>query len=245
MRPLKTLSEAYQQLPLHWKINLPFISTCLGIWTLGTFSIAYVLSDYLEHRQQENLNTASTFVLEEFENKLDNLQKTAELISTQPSLQTALATADTQKWQEELIPLKPILDADIIQVLKADGSTLLSVRQSVVQDTSLNIDSIRQDLLNGQSTSRLVDANDALFSTLVSTAIINDGSNDLGGVLIGFAITDQELQKLVKQADIELVAFDGEQQIASTFSQRGERFSVDQFSLKISRISVSDSPYAA
>ena len=137
---LKRLSAVYRQLPLNWKIGVPFISTCLGIWVLGTFSFAYIFSQYLERRQQESLKSTSAIVLQEFDSKLDKLQKTAQLLSEQASLKTALTTADTQRWQRDLVPLKPVLDADIIQAFNADGTTLLSVRQPILQDVSLELD---------------------------------------------------------------------------------------------------------
>ncbi|MEM6452110.1 MAG: hypothetical protein AAF703_17575 [Cyanobacteria bacterium P01_D01_bin.105] len=49
------IAARYRQTPLHWKINLSFIATCLVIWPLGTFSFAYLFSQYLERRQQESL----------------------------------------------------------------------------------------------------------------------------------------------------------------------------------------------
>ncbi|MEM9091456.1 MAG: ATP-binding protein [Cyanobacteria bacterium P01_F01_bin.53] len=245
MSKMKSLSEAYRQLPLHWKINVPFISTCLGVWVLGTFSFTYIFSQYLEHRQQKNLNAASALTLQKFESKLNQLQKTADLLSEQASLKAALAHANAQNWQKELAPLKPVLEADIIQIFNADGSTLLSMRQPVLQDTSLELTATKKHLLSDLASSWLVSANDALFSTLVSTAIIDDNSEKIGAVLVGYALTNQELQTIAERTDGELVAFNGERQIASTFTQRGERFSLDQFSQEISQLTIRDSRYMA
>ncbi|MEO1396782.1 MAG: ATP-binding protein [Cyanobacteria bacterium J06634_5] len=245
MSTLKTFSEAYRQLPLHWKINVPFISTCLGIWVLGTFSFTYIFSQYLENKQQESLNAASALILQKFDSKLNKLQKTANLLTEQSSLKTALATADKHNWQKELSPLKPVLEVDIIQIFNADGSTLLSMRQPVLQDTSLELTETKKHLYSGLTSSWLVGANDALFSTLVSTAIIDDSSGKIGAVLVGYAMTNQELQTIAEQTDGELVAFNGEQQIASTFTQRGERFSLDQFSQEISQLTIGNSRYMA
>ena len=242
---LKRLSAVYRQLPLNWKIGVPFISTCLGIWVLGTFSFAYIFSQYLERRQQESLKSTSAIELQEFDSKLDKLQKTAQLLSEQASLKTALTTADTQRWQRDLVPLKPVLDADIIQAFNADGTTLLSVRQPILQDVSLELDATKNRLLSGLSTSRLVSASDALFSTLIAATVIDDGGNNTGAVLIGYAITPQEIQKIADRIGGELVVFDDNRQVSSTFTRRGERFSLDQFSPQMTQLMVTDSHYVA
>ncbi|MEN8443571.1 MAG: hypothetical protein ABG776_01005 [Cyanobacteria bacterium J06555_13] len=56
----KRLTRTYQKLPLRWKINLSFVSTCLGIWLLGAFSSAYVFSQYLEKQSENDLQSIVT-----------------------------------------------------------------------------------------------------------------------------------------------------------------------------------------
>ena len=207
---------------------------------MGTFLFAYIFSHYLERKQLESLEVVADIVSQEFNDKLEKLQTSVQLLSEQDSLRAALVSADAQSWPREISPLKPVLDADIIQVFNADGSTLLSVRQPVLQDISLNLDAQKRQSSSGNSTTGLVDTGDALFSTLVSTAPISDASEQLGYVLIGQAITSQLLQTIAERAGSKLVVFDGERQIASTFTERGEKFSQVQFSRERSQLTVTN-----
>ncbi|MEM6252769.1 MAG: ATP-binding protein [Cyanobacteria bacterium P01_D01_bin.156] len=243
MKKLKSLKAAYQQLPLHWKINVPFIVTYLGIWTLGTVLVACIFSDYLERRQEQRLHTLSDLVVQEFNDTLGNLRETAQLLSQQKSLETLLADNDNSNWQPALWSFTPVLNADIIKIFDKDGLIQLSLRQSVLHDVSLDLTDSREQLLAGKSSSSLVSASDALFYTFVTTQPVNNGFEQVGGVLIGHALTNQKLEQIADRAGVELVVFDGNDQIASTFTERGERFDHRQTSQDISQLSIQKTPY--
>lgn len=241
----KRLTRTYQKLPLRWKINLSFVSTCLGIWLLGAFSSAYVFSQYLEKQSENDLQSIVTLAQDEFESRVNSLREAADLLSEQPSLQQALLTNNSQKWQQEINPLKPVLDVDIIQVFDADQAVLLSVRKSVVADTSLELGAVKENIFSGMFSSSLVEANDAYFATMVAVKPITNGQEQTGGVMLGNAITHGQLQGIADQSGGELVAFSNQKQIASTFSDRGERFSFERFSPDDQLLQVNDTPYLA
>ena len=244
-RQHKKLTQTYRGLPLRWKINLSFVSTCLGIWLLGAFSSAYVFSQYLEKQSEEQLQSVVTLAQDEFEYRVNSLREAAELLSKQPSLQQALLTKDAQKWQQAIQPLKPVLDVDIIQVFNADQTVLLSVRKPVVADTSLALGAVKESIFSGAFNLRLIEANDANISMLVAAKPVINEQTQTGGVMIGNAITREQLQGIADNSGGELVAFAGQRQIASTFSDRGERFSFDHFSTDSQYLRVGDTPYLA
>jgi len=239
------LTRTYQRLPLRWKINLSFVSTCLGIWLLGAFSCAYIFSRYLEKQSEENLQSVVTLAQGEFESQMNSLREAADLLSQQPALQQALLTSDSQKWRQDVEPLKPVLDVDIIQVFNADQTVLFSVRKPVVADTSLALGTVKENIAADAFNLSLVEANDAYFSTLVATKPVVNEQEQTGSVMIGNAITRELLQGIADNSGGELVAFAGQKQIASTFSDRGERFSFEDFSTDSQYLRVSDTSYLA
>ncbi|MEL6453455.1 MAG: ATP-binding protein [Cyanobacteria bacterium J06623_5] len=244
-KQLKKFTRTYQKLPLRWKINLSFVSTCLSIWLLGAFSSAYLLSRYLEKQSEENLQSIVTLAQGEFESRISNLREAVNLLSEQPSLQQALLTNSSREWRQEIKPLQPVLDVDIIQVFNADRTVLLSVRKPVVADTSLALEAVKESTFAGEFNLSLVEANDAYFSTLMAAKPIFNDQRQIGGVMIGTSITYEQLQGIADHSGGELVAFASQKQIASTFSDRGERFSFDQFSTDSRYLQVGRTPYLA
>ena len=241
----KKFTRTYQRLPLRWKINLSFVSTCLGIWLVGAFSSAYVFSRYLEKQSQEDLQSIVSLAQGEFESRVSRLREAVDLLSEQPALQQALLTDNAHSWQREIRPLRPVLDVDVIQVFDADETVLLSVRKPVVADTSLELEAVKESIFSGAFNISLVKASDAYFSMLVAANPMFEGAEQTGGVMIGNAITYEQLQGIANHSGGELVAFANQKQIASTFSERGERFAFEQFSADSQYLRVGNTPYLA
>ena len=80
---------------------------------------------------------------------------------------------------------------------------------------------------------------------LVAAKPVINEQTQTGGVMIGNAITREQLQGIADNSGGELVAVAGQRQIASTFSDRGERFSFDHFSTDSQYQRVGDTPYLA
>ena len=219
------------------------MSTCLGIWLLGTFSFAYIVSDYLERHHQAQLELASDLARQAFETQIQNLRSTAELISKEAALKPELSKIDAQSWQQRVLPLRPILQADIIQIFNAEGDLLLSIRQPVLTDNSLRLADVKAKPITNQTTSALINSDDARFSTLIAASPIGNSNAPVGSVIIGQVVNDNTLQRIAEQTESELVAFDNQFQIASTFTDRGERFSETQFSEETAEVIVNGVPY--
>lgn len=206
----------YRRSPLPVKIALPFILLFLGLWTTGTFVLGEYFANVLDRKQTEKAIDLAKLVERDLEQKLQSLRRDARLLAVEPAITRHTAEGDQQALQQKLLPLKPILDADVIQILDTDRQVLLDTRTNAARDANLEQDILLNLLLTGADFSTVVTGGDAAAPILVGTSPIKTQQGIVGGVVLGIALSDELLNQINRDIIEEILLLSNGQVVAST-----------------------------
>ncbi len=206
----------YRRSPLPVKIALPFILLFLALWTTGTFVLGEYFANVLDRKQREKAIDLASLVERDLEQKMQSLRRDARLLAVEPVITRHTAEGDRQALQKKLLPLKPILDADVIQILDTDRQVLLDTRTNAARSADLEGDILLNLLLTGSDFSTVVTGGDDASPIMVGTSPIKTQQGVVGGVVLGIALSDELLTQINRDIIEEILLLSDGQVVAST-----------------------------
>ncbi|MEM6432610.1 MAG: ATP-binding protein [Cyanobacteria bacterium P01_D01_bin.115] len=215
MAPINRIFN-YRRSPLPVKIALPFIFLFLALWTTGTFVLGEYFANVLDRKQREKAIDLASLVERDLEQKMQSLRRDARLLAVEPVITRHTAEGDRQALQKKLLPLKPILDADVIQILDTDRQVLLDTRTNAARSADLEGDVLLNLLLTGSDFSTVVTGGDDASPIMVGTSPIKTQQGVVGGVVLGIALSDELLTQINRDIIEEILLLSDGQVVAST-----------------------------
>ena len=206
----------YRRSPLPVKVALPFILLFLGLWTTGTFVLGEYFANVLDRKQREQAIDLASLVKRDLEQKQQSLRRDARLLAVEPVITRYTAEGDQQALQQKLLPLKSILDADVIQILDTDRQVLLDTRTNVLREADLAKETLLSLVLTGADLSTVVTGGDAAPPIMVGTSPVKTQQGIVGGVVLGVALGDELLTQINQGIREEILLLSDGQVVAST-----------------------------
>ena len=206
----------YRRSPLPVKIALPFIFLFLALWTTGTFVLGEYFANVLDRRQREKAIDLANLLERDLEQKMDNLRRDARLLAIESTIAHYAVEGDRQALLQKLLPLKSILDADVIQILDTDRQVLLDTRTNALREADLEKDALLRLVLTGTEVSTVVRSGDAAPALIVGTSPIKTEQGIVGGVVLGIALSDEFLTQINRNIVEEILLLSDGQVVAST-----------------------------
>ncbi|MEL6224686.1 MAG: ATP-binding protein [Cyanobacteria bacterium J06627_8] len=204
------------------KISVPFILMFLVFWILGTLGLGRYFSQRLYERKVERATDLVALVDREVAQSLQTLRRDARLLGTKTSVISGTKNDDVTELRQAIIPLKAILEADIVTIIDDEEQTLIDERQRVSSDIQLSDQVLRRLLLTGTDLSAIVRADPANVPILIGTAPVKDPNGVVGGLVIGKLLSNELLGQINDLIDEDLViVYDG-QIVASTLQLKSE-----------------------
>ncbi|MDJ1181344.1 ATP-binding protein [Roseofilum sp. BLCC_M91] len=215
------LFRTYSKLPLQQKISVPFVCVFLGLWILGTVGIGYYFLKHLEKRQLAELQSVSALMLQQFHNETEKLRLNTKLAVESEKVRQGVEDANTTILLQHLLPLKLLLELDLVQVIDVGGKSLVNLKLNSLSDSKINNEMPVSQSMNGVSISTIINAeneneNENDRSILISTAPIKSNQGIIGGVIIGRVMNYNFLNGLTEQINESIVVFQNNKIIASS-----------------------------
>ncbi|MEM6837192.1 MAG: ATP-binding protein [Cyanobacteria bacterium P01_C01_bin.120] len=179
----------------------------------------------LEQEQKAQSEELVALVEREIEKELKSLRLNARLLSVQSDLIQGTATSDVIQLRQLILPLKSIVDADLIAIVDTAGQAILETRQPIMENRQLQAGTITELLLTGSDLSTIASTSQQGLPVLLGTAPIKTNQGVEGGILIGNVLDDERLEQINQIIDEQLVIIldegreDESQIVASTFSE--------------------------
>ncbi|MGF1494268.1 MAG: ATP-binding protein [Microcoleaceae cyanobacterium] len=219
----RQMTNWYSGLPLHWKISLPFAMTFFWLWLIGTSALGYYLSQRLEEQQIKRTKTLTSLVAEEFEEEKESLRLDARLLANEEIVSNAVSQADRNTLLQHLLPLRAILQTDLMLIVDRNKQSLMDSRERDIQAVDFQLDKVENQLLAGADLATIVTSDgEQQPAMVIGAAPIKDLEGIQGGILLGNAIDEDLLKQIKKEINEELVAFKGDRIFASTFPEETE-----------------------
>lgn len=195
-----------KSVPLSQKISLPFLLIFLGIWTVGTVILGEYFSITLEARKQRKAADLASLVELDIQRELEDLQKSARLLSLKTEIVDAAEERNQLRLQQQILPLKGILEADYIRVLSRQNQTLLDSRIAPLLHLTLDNETVTNLLLSGSDVSTVISAPSPGPPILLGGAPLKSDQGVIGGIELGIALNNDLLSQIDSAIDGYLVA---------------------------------------
>ncbi|MEO0349714.1 MAG: ATP-binding protein [Cyanobacteria bacterium P01_A01_bin.15] len=190
----------------------------LGFWVAGTASMGLFLTHRLEQGERTQAVELTALVKREIDNELDNLRRDARLLSIKGLVTQGTLEQSQNQLQQVILPLRSVLDTNIITIINQAQQPLLNVRSPVLQDVKLYTQEVNNLLITGSDISTIVATSDAGPPVLVGTAPIKNDQMVIGGILLGTALSDELLTQINQSIQEQIVVISDSAVVASTFS---------------------------
>ncbi|MEL6554995.1 MAG: ATP-binding protein [Cyanobacteria bacterium J06621_11] len=214
--PNRSFNDFKSALPL--KISLPFILMFLGVWIAGSAMLGQHFSNKLEQDQQEQSLELAGLVKREIEQARQNLRRSARLLARDESIVEAVSTADQRQLQKEVLPLKSVLETDIITVIDQERQSLIDIRQLSFRQRPLSYDATIDLMLAGSDISTVVGLDERMPPVMIGTSPIKDEKGVVGGILLGTVLSDELLIQINQSIQEHIVTINNGRVVSSTFS---------------------------
>ncbi|MEM6521374.1 MAG: ATP-binding protein [Cyanobacteria bacterium P01_C01_bin.70] len=217
--------DYYSRASITTKISMPFILLFIGCWVTGIVALGQYLMFRLEQKHKVRSEELAALVEREIEKELKYLRLDARLLSIQSDIVQGTATSDATRLRQLILPLKSILDADLIAIVDTAGQPILETRQPTLKDRQLQANTITELLLTGSDLATIAGTSNQGPPVLLGTAPVKTNQGIEGGILIGNVLDDERLEQISRIVDEQLVIIldnggNGKDQIvASTFPE--------------------------
>ncbi len=215
--------RTYSKFPLQQKISVPFVCTFLVLWILGTVSIGYYFLKYLERRQLLEVDSISALMVKQFQNETEELRVEAKLIVETENIRKGVENFNEDLLLQYLLPLKFLLEVDLIQVIDIQKETLINFKINEISNAKVDHEVAISQAISGASISTIVSAKDKANNTvspvLIGTAPIKSNQGIIGGVILGRIINFDFLSEIAQKNQVSIVVFQDDEIIASSLPE--------------------------
>ncbi|NES24758.1 MAG: response regulator [Symploca sp. SIO3E6] len=209
----------YSKLSLRAKILLPLLSTFLGIWTVGTLSFGYLVTQRVEEHLQEDIEEFSSAVLQALRHEQEILFLKAQSVVERKEVVRLVGEGKQGELLRTLLPIKASFELDLLKVVDRNGSVLADLRHREVNQTQLNDGVTNQAASIGMDLFNIITTDEDLPSLLVALTSVKSTEEILGGVIVGIRVNNELLTQIRAQAHQHLVVFSGSQVTVTTLPE--------------------------
>lgn len=188
----------------------------LGFWITGTLVLGQYFAKRLSDRKAETAKDLAALVERELIQKLDTLRRDARLLATKENIIQGTQEQDIRSLQQAILPLKAILETDLITVISQNNEALLDARRMSLRDDQLDDDVLTALLLKGSDVSTVVGTQNSGVPVLVGTAPIKNNQGIVGGLILGAILNSDLLNQINNLIDEELVILSNGRAVQST-----------------------------
>ncbi|MBE9178124.1 HAMP domain-containing protein [Oculatella sp. LEGE 06141] len=240
------IKNFWRRLNLNQKIVFPFLAVSLSILVVGVLMLGYWFTGSLEQSLQEEVESFTERVQQDFHHEWQELNSQLTLIATQDALRQAALAQDNIALSQLLVPLKASLRFDWVKVVNTEGAVLLDARSDVLNQAELSDTAISNSASAGANLTDLVlvDKTDQPHVLLAGNHPIKS-ERLLGGLIIGRCINDEMLQKIATGSSKQLVALANHQVIAKTLPDMQGLTAYPAVDAAAARIEVGNQHYLA
>jgi signal transduction histidine kinase len=210
------LNAIYSQMSIRQKISLPFILMFLATWFLGASAFGYYFSRSLEQKKSNEIEALGQRILKDIERYQNQLSLYARLLSENSKIIDAIESKTTHNLLQNVLPFKTSLSLDLIKIVDLDGNKLIDLRAPLLTKATLFDQIAISQAIHGVNLSSTIATETPNPYVFVGTAPIKSPEGVVGGVIVGYGISNDFLIEMSQGLDKDIVALHQEQAIAST-----------------------------
>ncbi len=207
----------YQRASLPLKISIPFIVMSLGFWVVSVATVGMFFSNKLEQDQQEQAEELAALVERDIYREMESLRQGARFLAIEALLAQAVISQDINQFQQTVLPLKSILDTDIISIINNNKKQLFKVQNTKLKNFNLNDQTANNLVITGSDINDVISSNDLVPPILIGTAPIKNDQGVIGGVLLGTVLGNDFLKQINQTIQEQIIVLSDDTLVASTF----------------------------
>ncbi|MCU0542416.1 MAG: ATP-binding protein [Oscillatoriaceae cyanobacterium Prado104] len=188
--------QLYSQLPLSFKIILPFLGVSITWLLLVMHTVKIGFASSLEAGLHKDVDNQVAFAVRDFQNRSSQLTKQAKLLAEEPEVIRAIEEKDTDILRQDILSLQTNFKLDLVKVVNLRGDIVAELLEQTLADKILNTSESIDLALNGLAKSSFANIEGKPQALLVGFAPIRNNNNVIGGVLVGYLVTDEQLKQI-------------------------------------------------
>lgn len=198
------------------KILIPMLSIFLGMWTVGTVSVGYIETQNEADDLRIETQNAVFQISKEMGTAQELLTLKAKSITDVEAVIEAVATQDKQTLLQILLPLKSSLKLDLVKIIDKEGTVVADLRSSKVGSSQLQDSEVLHLAQRGLLVTNIVVSEDSAALLLVKTLSVTSKQDDVGSIMVGYALTPDVLDQMVGAGRQHVVIFQGSEVLIAT-----------------------------
>ncbi|TYQ30920.1 ATP-binding protein [Pseudanabaena sp. UWO310] len=210
------MQKFWSKLNLSQKIVFPFLIVCLTVLMVGLFAVGNWFANNLEQNLSEEVNRFSERIERDFQYEQINLESQLKLIADRESVRLAVERRDRAALLKILLPIRTILNLDLIKVVDLKGNTLMEARSSELGEVKILDASIVNSVSRGAGFADLLDVEGGQQILQAFIHPIKSSEGLLGGMIIAQSLDNQLLKKFASGSSKHLIVHKNGKVIAST-----------------------------
>ncbi|MFM9266739.1 ATP-binding protein [Tychonema sp. BBK16] len=189
-------SQSYFRVPLSLKIIVPFLSVSVTLLLLVIHTVKIGFANTLEKGVRDQVENQAVLALRDFKSRSTQLTKQAKLLSEEPEVIRAIQKKDTDILRQDILSLQTTFKLDLVEVVNTRGEVVAEVREEPLTGKNLINSAAINSALKGLEKSNFVSIEGKPQALLVGFAPIRNNNQIIGAVLIGYLVTDEQLQQI-------------------------------------------------
>ncbi|MFB8796814.1 MAG: ATP-binding protein [Microcoleus sp.] len=184
------------RVPLSLKIIVPFLSVSVTLLLLVIHTVKIGFANTLEKGVRDQVENQAALALRDFKSRSTQLTKQAKLLSESPEVIRALQQKDTDILRQDILSLQTTFKLDLVKVVDARGDIVAELREEWLTGKNLSNSAAINSALKGLEKSNFVSIDGKPQALLVGFAPIRSNNRIIGAVLMGYLVTDEQLQQI-------------------------------------------------
>lgn len=205
------LNAVYSQMSIRQKISLPFILMFLATWFLGASAFGYYFSRSLEQKKSNEIEALGERVFKDIERYQNQLKLYARLLAENPKIIDAIESDISANLLQNVLPFKTSLSLDLIKIVDIDGNKLIDLRAPLLTKATLFDQIAISQAIHGVNLSSMIATETPNPYVFVGTAPIKSPEGVVGGVIVGYGISNDFLIEMSQGLGKDIVALHQEQ----------------------------------
>ncbi|MCY7383988.1 MAG: histidine kinase [Microcoleus sp. CAN_BIN18] len=189
-------SQPYFRVPLSLKIIVPFLSVSVTLLLLVIHTVKIGFANTLEKGVRDQVENQAVLAVRDFKSRSTQLTKQAKLLSEEPEIISSIEKKDTDILRQDILSLQTTFKLDLVEVVNARGEMVAELREEWLTGKNLINSAAINSALKGLEKSNFVNIDGKPQALLVGFAPIRNNNRIIGAVLLGYSITDEQLQQI-------------------------------------------------
>ncbi|TAF99125.1 MAG: HAMP domain-containing protein [Oscillatoriales cyanobacterium] len=184
------------RVPLSLKIIVPFLGVSVTLLLLVIHTVKIGFANTLEKGVRDQVENQAALAVRDFKGRSTQLTKQAKLLSEEPEVIRAVEQKDTDILRQDILSLQTTFKLDLVKVVDARGEMVAELREEWLTGKNLINSAAINSALKGLEKSNFVSIDGKPQALLVGFAPIRNNNTIIGAVLVGYLVTDEQLQQI-------------------------------------------------